>query len=133
MEAKKVTQSKGWRIWSITFLLVAGVILIFALGIGVGVRRATFSQNFNQNYTRNFGAEPAHGVVGKVVSLTGSSLAIEDSTNQESKIETNSATVIRYQDQQLAVTDIKVGDQVVILGNPTVAGTIQATLIRIFR
>jgi len=124
----KILQSKKFKI---TMGIIGGFIIIFlAFGAGtfVGMRRANFSFRWAENYQRNFG-EPhfnAHGIFGQIIKTDGSTLVINGRDNIEKIILITASTTINS-----FRGDLRVNDNVVIIGNPNNAGQIEARLIRL--
>lgn len=124
-------------------------LIIFAAGISVGIRKARFSEKFDRNYERNF-APPmggpmgfmhefggrdfrnAHGIAGKVISVTDNNIVIKDYEDRENTITVTDGTIIKRGRDSIKITDIKNDDRIVIMGRPGDNGAIEADLIRVF-
>jgi hypothetical protein len=123
--------------------------LVFGLGVFVGDRRANFSYKWAEEYHRNFGG-PQGGFLGNFIDMdkrlpnaNGSfgqiiktdvdegTITIKDIDSLEKEILTSARTSIVFQRNNLEISDLKVGDSVVIIGEPTNAGQIAAELIRV--
>jgi len=137
-----------------TFTIVVGAILIaltsFAVGMSVGFHKAKFSYKWGENYERNFAGpgmggpmgfmhdfqgrdfRNSHGTAGVIVSLTDNNLVIKDRDGKENTVAVTDKTVIKKYREDIKITDLKQGDQVVVLGNPGNDGTINADIIRVF-
>jgi hypothetical protein len=132
-------------------LLILGslivLLLVFGLGITIGYDRANFTSNFDQNYYRNFNAgmpggpmgstmTPVpvneHGIFGTVIDVSTSTISVKDQSNNEHSIEVSSGTIIREMNDMILVTDIKIGDQLVVIGEPNPQGQVYARFIRVF-
>lgn len=139
-------------------LLVA--LIIFIGGIGVGLRKARFSNDFGRNYERNFMGSRfndgrgmmgwqgfaggmmrefsgrdfrnAHGLAGTIISVTDNNLVVKDRDNKENTVAVTDKTVIKLGRDNAQVSDLKQNDQVVIIGKPGDNGVINADLIRVF-
>jgi hypothetical protein len=73
-----------------------------------------------------------HGLSGTVISVDGNNLVIKDRNNKENTVTVNDQTLIKSGQNDLQVGDLKVNDQVVIMGNPGDNGVVNANLIRVF-
>lgn len=122
------------------------VLVIFQAGVHVGYRKAMFSYRFGENYYRGvsghehghgpfgmFGEEfpEAHGAMGKILSITPSTIVIEDRKNVEKIIVIDGKTVIKYLRGEAALSDVRVNDLAVVIGTPNDKGEIVAKFIRI--
>jgi hypothetical protein len=74
----------------------------------------------------------AHGLSGSIVSITDNNIIIKDVNDRESTVTVSEKTLIKSQTDNLQLSDLKVDDQIVIIGNPDENGTVNASLIRIF-
>jgi len=132
--------------WVIVGLLsFAMLIFVFAFGVWVGSERAQFSFRWAENYHRNFGGPSegflgdfpgrgfmdGHGIFGSVLKIEDNVLIIKGQGNMEKSVITTSKTAVIRQDQDIEAGDIRVGDYVVIIGNPNGSGQIEASFIRI--
>ncbi|HRY82380.1 MAG TPA: hypothetical protein P5232_01580 [Candidatus Moranbacteria bacterium] len=151
----KIIQSKKFK----TAAIIAGVILcallIFALGISVGMHKGRFSCNFGKNYERNFmgqregmkrqgfmpgppmelgnkGFRNAHGIAGQIISISDNKIVLKNRDNQENTIAVSDKTLIKSQQSDLKISDLKSGDEIVVMGKPDESGVVNADLIRIF-
>jgi RNase P/RNase MRP subunit p29 len=123
--------------------LVFAVLLIFSFGVFVGEQKARFSYRWGENYHRFFGGPPiglgrpkgffgGHGTVGTVVKKEKNQLIIRGPDNAEKVVLVTKNTYILKWRQKLALKEIKVGDRLVVLGQPNKRGQIKAGLIRVF-
>ncbi len=137
--------SKIFKIIILSALGAAALIFVFGLGIFVGARQADFSFRWAEAYHQNF-AGPAggfldnlrcgefiqpNGVFGQLININGNILTIDGKGNAEKVILTNDKTIIKFQNQTLKVSDLKIDDNIVIIGSPNDAGQIIASLIRV--
>jgi hypothetical protein len=135
--------------------------IVFVLGMNVGFKKANFSYKWGENYERNFGGQytqrknmnmpkpqkpmpefidrferkkfrNAHGIAGKILSISGDQIIIQDKDGNENSVVVDDKTVIKMRRNDLKVTDLKRDQQVVIMGRPDDNGVITADLIRIF-
>ncbi len=148
MNINQMFQSKTAR-WVLIILgLCVVVLLSFSVGVSVGYRKATFSYKWRENYDRNFGGpsfrgaafppEPpfmmsAHGTVGSIVQITPSDFIVVGRDGTERMVTFSSSTTIRSNEDMLHSSDLKAGDQVLVIGAPDDEGRIGARFIRVFR
>jgi hypothetical protein len=78
------------------------------------------------------------GVFGKILKINAPTVAGQDSTititgqdNVEKIILVNDKTPIRYQRQGEKISDLQVGENIVVMGEPNSSGQIEAELIRV--
>lgn len=142
----------------LSMAIVLGVLLVavasFAAGVKVGVHKALFSSKWGKNYEQNFlghreergvkqhdflsgrmgdkGLRNGHGVAGEALSVSGDTIIIKDSENQESTVRINESTIINRGRDTAALGDIQAGERVVVVGKPQEDGVIAAHLIRVF-
>lgn len=144
---KDITQSQTFR--GIILGLGGGLILllVFQAGVFVGYKKASFSYQVGEQYfTRAFGPEmrggmqgvlptdnlfEAHGVVGKVLSISLPTLMVSGPDTTERVIRTDESTVVRQLRETISVKDITKGSVITVIGTPNTAGEIEAKLIRI--
>jgi hypothetical protein len=118
------------------------VLCIFQVGILVGYREAMYSSGFGKNYARNFGGttmfgmpdghEPTpHGDEGKILSIDGSTIVIDNDQQPEQKVLIDSGTIIRDGESTVSASTLTVGNYVVVVGSPDSQDEIDAKLIRI--
>ena len=146
MEIKPFFQSQAfkWTIFAILSLIL--LLMVFQAGIFVGSRKADFSYRFGQNYgmmlggprgsmMRDFGARDfiqGHGTVGSIIKIDANSLIIKSPEGVEKTINITGQTTIRQGRQDIKLSDLKLNDNIVVIGGPKNDGTIDAELIRIF-
>jgi len=141
-----ILQSKAFKI--IILCLVGLIILVFVFGLGVfiGAKKAEFSFRWADQYHRNFagprtgffgdfrgnGFMNANGTFGQIIKINGSNLTVKDSRdNTEKIVSTTSKTMITFQRKTMKFSDLKIGDNIVVIGEPNEKGEISAALIRI--
>lgn len=133
--------------------LLAGV---FTLGAAIGYRKARFSYAWGENYNRNFGGPregfmgnfardfsgrdliDAHGTFGQIMKIdpsTGSgqaaTLVIKGPDNVEKSVLIKDDTTIQRLRETIKSGDLKINDNVVVIGNPNNSGQIEAKFIRV--
>ena len=131
--------------------IIAGIVLLviflfgFRIGVFVGFRKAEFASNWGENYHKNFAGPregffnefvgknsiDANGAFGQIIRIDGQTLIIKEADDVEKVILIGNDTAIRRFQDNLELTDLKVDDMVVIIGNPNNQGQIEAKLIRI--
>jgi hypothetical protein len=132
LESKKI-RTMLWVLGALIALLI-----VFGLGISIGYDRASFASRFDENYARNFtpGQAPSpvsdHGITGSVIDIGTATISVDDQSNNEHSISVSSGTVIREMNNTIQIGDIKIGDQVVVIGEPNLEGQIAARFIRVF-
>lgn len=128
----------------IVFLVIGGLILLlltFELGVMVGFRGADFSCNMDKNYSRNFGGmdfgspgkerfDGAHGIFGQIIKIDPNSIIIKDVDSSEKVIAINDNVTIKKLKESIKISDLKVDDRIVVIGNPNENGEVEAKLIR---
>lgn len=148
MDIKNFFQLKIFII--IIIILGAFLALLFAFKLGsmVGARRAWFSCGWDNNYARNFGGPPprggfgkmiddedffhANGITGKILKINNQEIVINDRDGAEKIIVVTDKTIIRQARGEIKISDLKTGDDIVVIGEPNSTGQIEAKLIRIF-
>lgn len=136
------------KIFGLITLSVAGLIIlcfVFGLGVFVGTKKADFSYKWAEAYHTNFGGPQggflgnmmgqqftnANGVFGQIIKINGQVLTIKDCDNIEKNILTDDDTTIVYQRRNIKLSELKIGDNAVVVGEPNNNGQIDAELIRI--
>ncbi len=129
--------------WSVAGLIV--LLLVFKAGVMVGYKKASFSYRWGENYHRNFAGPrqgffgnvsdrnfvESHGTFGQIIKIDGTTLVVRGKNNSEKIIVVKNDTVIRSGGNTVALTDLKVDDSIVTIGEPNNEGQIEAKLIRI--
>ena len=145
MDINKFVQSKFFKG---IILGVAGLLILlvgFKLGTMVGIRKAEFSGRWGDNYHRNFGGPKggfmngfgdrdfieASGSFGQIIKINGNSLTVKGAKDVEKIILVADATVINRLREKIRVSDLKVNENIVTIGEPNTDGQIEAKLIRV--
>ena len=146
---KDVLQSKVFKgiVLGITGLII--LFFVFGLGVFTGMERANYSFKWADEYHRNFGGPQggffgdfmgmdreftnANGSFGQIIKIdpTGNTLTIKDVSNVEKDILIGSKTTIIYQRKNIKLSDLKLNESVVVIGEPNSSGQIKAELIRV--
>ena len=149
MENKNIFDSKlfGIIILSVTGLIV--ISFVFGVGVFVGMKKADFSFKWANEYHHNFGGPQggflgnmmsqdftnSNGVFGKIIKIDisgeNTALTINDKDNVEKIVSSGNETTVRFQRRNEKVSDLKVGDSIVVVGEPQSNGQIEAELIRV--
>ncbi len=150
-------QSKKIKITLLALGALMILLFVFQAGMIVGFRKADFSFKWGENYHRNFGGPPGgflggfikddflgrdfmagHGVFGQIIKIDAStdseqiaSLVIKGSDNVEKIVLVKKDTAINRFQEKIKVADLKIDDQIVVIGDPNDSGQIEAKLIRI--
>ena len=149
MEQKNFLQSKTFT----KILMVVGVLIvalvIFQAGMFVGFKKSEFGGRFGEGYRQTFGGPRgfgmgmmggffgdenfpgAHGAVGKIVKISLPTVVTIGPDNIEKVVLIKSDTQIVEFRQQIKSTDLKVDDNVVVIGSPNSSAQIEAKLIRV--
>lgn len=147
MSTENFFQSKTFKGIILGIGGLAILILVFSLGVAVGTERASFSFRWADQYHRNFGGPQggffgdfmgidndftnSNGSFGQIISVGTGSLTVKDRQNTEKIFLVNSQTSIIYQRKNIKFSDLKVNENVVVIGDPNSSGQIQAELIRV--
>lgn len=152
MSFKDFVESKTFQkiLWGIGAFIVA--LIIFQAGVFVGFSKASFSYRLGDNFHSAFGEGPrgammfppgspegfspggfseAHGVAGKIIKISLPTVFVEGNDAVEKTILINDDTLIKEFRQTISPADLKVDDNVVVIGTPNTQGQIEAKLIRV--
>jgi len=148
-DLKKLSESKSLRQVILALAIVAGIFLVFATGVAVGYHKASFSYSWGENYHRNFGGPRegffftmrapfgpndfanSHGTFGTIANITLPTFIVQGERDVEKAVLVRGDTAIRRFMEQATSSDLKVGDRVVVIGEPNAEGRIVAKLIRV--
>jgi len=145
-------KSKKFIIASAIVGIFVIALIIFAMGIAVGIHKANFSNHFGENYERNFvgkhegpmgmmpfstdfegrGMRNGHGVAGTIISIADNNIVIKDKDGKENTIATTDKTIINLGRDAIKITDLKNDEEIVVIGKPGDNGVVNADLIRVF-
>ena len=150
MEEQKVKKERDILKWVLVGLVVFIVlVLVFKIGMFVGEKKAQFSFRWAENYHKMFAGPKAgflgnlrmppfsefiegHGTVGEIIKIEGNNLIVKGRGDVEKLILVNEKTIIKSGFKNIKVSDLKIGDIIVIIGSPNEKGQIEAKLIRVF-
>ena len=122
-------------------------LMIFYTGVEYGYHNAEFISRSGDNYygiftpregrpdgvARSLSDSPksTHGVSGKIVSISLPTMIVADKENIEKTVRIDDDTALREFHNTILSSDLKAGDDVVILGSPGPNTEISARLIRV--
>ena len=139
--------SKSLRMILVVIVGLAIIIGAFTLGVFVGYRKANFSYAWADNYNRNFGGPQrggmmgffnddgfisGHGISGSVLKINNNLMTLKNDKNIETPVLISDSTIIMEQRGMMISANIKVGDEVTVVGSPNSQGQIEAQFIRVF-
>ena len=132
---------KNGRGAMVIFLSIVLALLVFKLGVYVGIHEARFSDmQGNRGIPPNMPFMPfpmseqftsGHGATGRVVGVSLPNFVVASPDNFEKVIFVGPGTMIRKFRDSVGPDSIDVDDFVSVLGNPTASGSIDAKFIRI--
>jgi len=149
MDTNKFFQSKSFMAVIWTVAVIALFLLVFSAGMYVGFKKAGFSYQWGENYHRNFAGPKqgfgggigrelggkdfidSHGTLGQILKMEDSTLVVKDMNNVEKIILVDNKTVINRFRDNLKLSDLKVDEKIVTIGDPNTSGQIVAKLIRV--
>lgn len=149
MDLDKIFQSKSFRtvIWTLAVIIL--LLVVFSAGMYVGFKKADFSYQWGENYHRNFAGPrqgfgrdimgelggkdfiDAHGTLGQIIKIDNSTLVVKGIDNIEKIILVTDKTVINRFKDRIKISDLKVDEKIVTIGDPNNSGQIEAKLIRV--
>ncbi len=128
--------------------VIVVLLLVFGAGMSVGHRRALFASEWGRNYYRNFyggenrsvpmmgfpdkGFMNMHGTVGTIIDISSSTISIKGQDNVEKSIVIDNDEIVRKGGSNISVSDLKVGDNIAVIGGPNANGQIESRFIRVF-
>jgi hypothetical protein len=145
MDFVKIFKSKTFKIVLSAIAGLIIVLLILALGMFIGYRKANFSYRWGENYHKNFGGPrggffqdfsgrdfiEGHGTFGQIIKIDGQTLVTKGQDGVEKIILIKDDTAIKRSREDIKLADLKINDYIVTIGEPNDAGQIEAKLIRI--
>ena len=149
MSENKQKDVLKWIIVGLAGFAVVG--LIFGTGMFVGGMKAKFSYRWAESYHKNFAGPKggfigdwqrpsfpagdfieARGAFGEIIQVNDAGFVVKGRGDAEKVIITAEDTVIQKGKNAIKKEELKVGDQIVIIGSPNEEGQIEAKLIRVF-
>ncbi|OHA16807.1 MAG: hypothetical protein A3C79_00560 [Candidatus Taylorbacteria bacterium RIFCSPHIGHO2_02_FULL_45_28] len=146
MDFRDIHKSQKVRGILIGLGVVVLVLVIFQTGQVLGYHKAKFGARFGDNFEKNFvgprggnfvgrlpspGMPGGHGAVGEIVSIALPQVVVAGPDNLEKTVLVGTSTRVREFQDEINVGQLKVGDFVVVLGNPNEEGQVDAKLIRL--
>lgn len=136
-----------WIIIGLFFIII--IVLIFGLGVFVGEKKTKFSYRWAEEYHKMFAGPPrgflkdwqnfprgefleAHGNFGEIIQIKDNEFVIKKRNDVEKVIVITENTIIQKGREEIKKEELKIGDFVVIIGQPNKEGKIEAKLIRVF-
>lgn len=154
MHVKEVFESKIARRSVCGVIMLIVLLGVFQLGMFVGFRKANFSYEWADSYRSMFHDRDGrgrggrgggfmnefgggdftggHGVAGAVVKVGNGVLIIKGLDGVEKLVTLKESSSIVSGKTQISLSDLSVGDMVVVLGSPTKDGSINGKIIRVF-
>ncbi len=152
MDFNKLFHSRAFRVIVLGIGALLVLSLVFGAGVVVGFKKASFSYKWGENYHRNFGGPrggffsdfsgrnfiDSHGVFGQIIKIDAqagsgqaSAIVIKGSDNVEKIVSANERTVVTRFRDSLKLSDLKINDFIVVIGDPNNNGQIEAKFIRV--
>ncbi|PIZ99448.1 MAG: hypothetical protein COX77_01530 [Candidatus Komeilibacteria bacterium CG_4_10_14_0_2_um_filter_37_10] len=157
MNWEKISKSKFFTVSIYVLVLVVVMLIVFEAGFWIGARKSGFTKQWSENYHRNFGSQRndrwgsergdfmmvaggrmmdpdfinAGGAMGQIIKIQDQSIIIRDRQEIEKVVLVNDQTTIKLFRDTLDLNNLKVDDQVVVIGESNNQGQITARLIRI--
>ena len=145
MNTNNILESKLFKAIVLSIATVIILVFVFGLGVFIGTKKAEFSFRWAVQYHRNFGGPKggffndiagrqftdANGVFGEIIKIDDKTLTIKGKDNVEKIVLVGDEATIVFQKKNIKLSELKVGDGVVIIGEPDDSGRIQAKLIRV--
>lgn len=130
-------------ILSVSAVLI--LLVVFAAGVAVGVKKAEFTYRWGDYYHQNFGGPkngffkelpdrgmmPGNGTFGEILKIIGQDIILKGGDNVEKSVLVGDDTLIRRFMENIKLPDLKTGDRIIVIGEPSVSGQIDAKLIRV--
>lgn len=145
MDFKKFMQSRATKITLAVICELIVVLIAFRAGMFVGFSKAGFSFGWSEHYHQNFGGPrhgffnkfdgddfiQAYGAAGPIVKIDGTTLVVKGKDNAEKQILTTPTTSVLRGREAIALSELKVDDQIVVIGSPNANGQIEAKVVRL--
>ena len=135
IESKKKTNH--WQRYFLFALVGAGMLgTVFGAGFFVGRWSTRTNSPFASPLGQRIIPSSRHGAVGKVLQIEGTTITLQSRDGTSHTILTDSQTRFERgiaKATKLTLRDLKIGDQVIIVGTPNAQGQIKAKLIRVLQ
>ena len=137
------------KIFKEIILAICGLIIlafVFGLGVFVGTEKAEFSFRWADQYHKNFAGPQggffgddtmgqnftdANGIFGQIIKINGGTVVIKGKDNVEKNILVSDKTTIVYLRKNIKLSDLKINESVIVIGDPDNNGQIKAELVRV--
>ncbi|KKR43131.1 MAG: hypothetical protein UT79_C0009G0005 [Candidatus Moranbacteria bacterium GW2011_GWC2_40_12] len=148
MNAKQFIKSRLFIGIIMGIFCLALLVGSFQIGMMIGFRKAQVSYAWSEHYDRNFGGPRraimgmpigtpqfmgAFGNFGTIIRIDDPAIIVSGSNNTERIIITDSKTQFINMQDKILRTDLKLGDNIVIIGESDDQGQIMARLIRLLK
>jgi len=144
MELKEIIKSRLYIVVILSLAAIMVLVLTFGVGMYAGFHKARFSYKWGENYHQNFGGPrggffenfggkdliDANGVAGQIIKINNSTLVIKGRDNVEKIVLVKEDIVIRRLTETIKLSDLKIDDNIVVIGEPNDQGQIEAKFIR---
>ena len=145
----EVIKSKKVTVLMATLFALAVLVGTFNVGLMVGYRKAKFSYAWGENYHRNFAGPRGgfvrdfgremnggdyiggHGTFGQIIDIRDQQIVVRGKDNSEQVIAVTSDTDIQRFKDSIQMSDLKVDEPIVVIGEPNDQGQIEAKFIRV--
>jgi hypothetical protein len=146
---KEKLKSKTFQNIIIVVGILIAISIIFQIGVFVGFKKASFSYGWGDNYRKTFGGPRGefgemgmmggpsqnflnpHGAIGKIIKIDLPTLVVIGPDNVEKVVLIKDDTLIRQFRQEVKASNLKVNDEIVVIGSPNNSSQIEAKLIRL--
>jgi hypothetical protein len=119
-----------WKIVVVALCSLLVLVIVFGAGMLAGLEKAEFSQHWQTGYYPRMVLN-AHGVAGPVIRVNQDSLVIEDRDGSEKTALVSPDTTIKEDGNTIGISQVKLNDQVVVIGSPDDQGEVKASIIRV--
>lgn len=143
-------RGRAFAVLALLFGLLLVAVLSFSFGFSAGIRKAYFSQRWDDSYGKRFMGQSGpmgpggmaerdmmngpmrsgHGTAGKIISLAEGVITIESPEGNEHVITVTDRTKIKKKGNPIEFPSLAVEDRIIVLGRPTADGSIAAEFIR---
>jgi len=145
MDINKIFQAKVFKGVILGIIISISLLAVFKVGMMIGARKADFSCRWSDNYHLNFGGPrggfmggfgdrdfiEANGTFGQIIKIDGETLIVKSRDDVEKVVLVGNQTVIKSLRENIKLSDLKVDDYIITIGEPNSSGQIEAKLIRL--
>lgn len=143
---KSFVESNKFKV--LIYILASFFILMFVFQAGMiaGFKKASFGNNWGENYERNFGPSRnklplfmdgmrdmpnAHGAIGKIIKVDFPNIVVLDKDQTEKVIIISDTTNILERKEVISKDKLILDKYIIVIGSPNDSGQIESKLIRI--